>query len=440
MSLAYYNEHEPYAAEWLRNLIAAGHIAPGVVDERDMRDIRPEELFGFTQVHLFSGIGIWSLALRQAGWSDDRPIWTGSCPCQPFSAAGKGGGFDDERHLWPAWHWLIEQCRPDLVIGEQVSSKDGLGWYDLVSADLEGTGYAVGAVDLCAAGIGVEWQDSQGGEWLRRAIHDCTDPRIAMALGDFADWAGAGNIGDGGKHIRQRLYFVGMADSAYLGIDRRGERGTLGRTEYSDGGEFERLADPMHAGRAERRAVAGNGQIAGLRATSRLENPQLPPEPRQRPVSGTDISEQTPTGLAGGCLADGLDVSRRSDSGMLRGEGSSRMVDTDRSGTRAQSGDYCEAGEETTRGARADDGSALSQRTGGIGGLADGSRTDASDSRRDAVDWLFCRDDRWRAVSAGTFPLAHGVTARVGKLRAFGNALDAKTATHFCEVVKEIVG
>ena len=32
---AYYNEHEPYAAQWLRNLIAAGQIAPGDVDARD---------------------------------------------------------------------------------------------------------------------------------------------------------------------------------------------------------------------------------------------------------------------------------------------------------------------------------------------------------------------------------------------------------------------
>ena len=26
---AYYNEFDPYAAQWLRNLIEAGHIAPG---------------------------------------------------------------------------------------------------------------------------------------------------------------------------------------------------------------------------------------------------------------------------------------------------------------------------------------------------------------------------------------------------------------------------
>lgn len=151
---AYYNEHDPQAAQWLRNLIAAGHIADGDVDERSIVDVRPDDLRGFTQCHFFAGIGVWAYALRCAGWADDRPVWTGSCPCQPFSAAGKSNEFADERHLWPAWFRLIRECRPVVVFGEQVSSKDALAWFDLVSADLEGAGYAVGALDTCAAGVG----------------------------------------------------------------------------------------------------------------------------------------------------------------------------------------------------------------------------------------------------------------------------------------------
>lgn len=154
MPKAYYNEFDPYAAQWLRNLIAAGHIAPGDVDERDIRAVRPEDLKGYTQVHFFAGIGGWSYALRLAGWPDDGPVWTGSCPCQPFSAAGKRKGKKDDRHLWPEFFRLIRECRPATVFGEQVASKDGLAWLDDVQADLESTDYAVGALDLCAPGLG----------------------------------------------------------------------------------------------------------------------------------------------------------------------------------------------------------------------------------------------------------------------------------------------
>ena len=142
---AYYNELDPFAAAWLRELIKAGHIAPGEVDERSIEDVQPGELKGYTQCHFFAGIGVWSHAIRSAGWADDSPVWTGSCPCQGFSASGKRGGFSDKRHLWPAWFRLIAECRPHTIFGEQVASKDGLAWLDVVSADLEGAGYAIGA-------------------------------------------------------------------------------------------------------------------------------------------------------------------------------------------------------------------------------------------------------------------------------------------------------
>lgn len=151
---AYYNEHDPKAAAWLRELIAQGQVAPGDVDERSIEDVLPTDLVGYTQHHFFAGIGGWSYALRLAGWPDDEPVWTASCPCQPFSAAGKRSGANDERHLWPAFRWLAQQLGPATIFGEQVESPDGRQWLAGVRLDLEAMGYTCGAADLCAAGAG----------------------------------------------------------------------------------------------------------------------------------------------------------------------------------------------------------------------------------------------------------------------------------------------
>ena len=153
---AYYNEIDPYAAQWLRNLIQEGHIAPGDVDERSIVDVRSADLDGYAQCHFFAGIGAWSYAARLAGWPDERPLWTGSCPCQPLSKAGKKLGAEDERYLWPVWRDLIRECRPDVVFGEQVAVGLGRVWIDEVSADLEQVDYACGAVIAPAAGFGAE--------------------------------------------------------------------------------------------------------------------------------------------------------------------------------------------------------------------------------------------------------------------------------------------
>ncbi|WP_427150994.1 DNA cytosine methyltransferase [Klebsiella pneumoniae] len=175
---AYYNEIDPFAAQWLRNLIAAGHIAPGEVDERSIEDVTPDDLSGFTQCHFFAGIGVWSHSLRLAGWPDDRPVWTGSCPCQPFSAAGKGDGFADERHLWPHFFHLISERRPQHVFGEQVASGNANTWFDLVQADLEGMGYAFGLVPFTSAGIGAP-HIRERAYWVANATgqlhHQCND-------------------------------------------------------------------------------------------------------------------------------------------------------------------------------------------------------------------------------------------------------------------------
>jgi DNA (cytosine-5)-methyltransferase 1 len=154
---SYYNEIDPYAAQWLRNLIAAGHIAPGEVDERSIVDVHADDLRGYTQCHFFAGIGGWSYALRLAGWSDDRPVWTGSCPCQPFSvgsvAHGGAKGQSDVRHLWPTFFRLIAEQAPPVVFGEQVVDAIGWGWLDQLCWDMESIDYACASAVIPARSV-----------------------------------------------------------------------------------------------------------------------------------------------------------------------------------------------------------------------------------------------------------------------------------------------
>lgn len=359
---AYYNEFDPYAAAWLRNLITAGHIADGVVDTRSIEDVSPGDLAGFTQCHFFAGVGVWSYALRSAGWEDDRPVWTGSCPCQPFSAAGQGAGFADERHLWPAFGHLIAQCKPAIVLGEQVASKDVDVWIDLVHADLEALGYAFGSVPFPSAGIGA-------------------------------------------PHIRDRNYWVANAGGGRL--DGRPQAG--GRKTRPGAG-------PANSSAAIRLAHASGARLQEQRG--------------QRDESARSAAADISCGLA---HADGGDASaeRQQRGGQQRQQpkdgGARGLADAivqQRSG--GQSGISVEhAASGRIEGAAAPTGLCSDLRPGPTNGFW-----------RDA-DWLGCTDGKWRPVEPGTFPLAHGATSRVGRLRAYGNAVNAEAARAWVEVVME---
>ncbi|HBS0772539.1 TPA: DNA cytosine methyltransferase [Klebsiella pneumoniae] len=295
--VAYYNEIDPFAAQWLRNLIDAGHIAPGVVDTRSIEDVTPNDLIGFNQCHFFAGIGGWSLALRRAGWPDSRPAWTASCPCQPFSAAGKGLGFADERHLWPSAHWLIGQRRPVVVFGEQSGSADADDWIDLVQADLEGVGYAFGALAFPSASVGA-------------------------------------------PHWRDRAYWVADAD-------RHGREGRL------SGGQ----------------------------------------DSKRKTVNGSAGCDSTTCGLA--------------------------YADNEQRPFTVSAGSYEDISRQWNKN---------SEEVAGCGGAVQPGPVNGF--WRDA-DWLCGRDGKWRPVRPGSFPLANGVPGRVGRLRAYGNAINIEAATAF---------
>lgn len=336
----YYNEIDAYAAQTLHNLIDAGHIAPGIVDERSIEDVHPDELRGFTQCHFFAGVGVWSYALRRAGWPDERPVWTGSCPCQPFSAAGAGAGFDDKRHLWPHFHWLIQERRPSVVLGEQVASKDADSWIDLVQADLETLGYAVGAVPFPSAGVGA-------------------------------------------PHIRDRLYWVAHAER------------DIGRRQTKAAHNFRSKAN-------------GSTNWPGGHSGSPL---------RMADLHGDGCHQTGECGATTGChgpFGDSTAGGLGNTNGIAAG-GNSRAVHSplDR-----------------------ENGQHIAQHAG-VPGTAGGAGP--TNGYWGDADWLLCRDGKWRPVEPGTSPLAHGTAARVGRLRAYGNAINAEAAIAFIESVIEAI-
>ena len=198
---AYYNEFDLFAAQWLRNLIDAGHIAPGIVDDRSITDVTASDLAGFKQCHFFAGIGGWSLALRLAGVPDSFECWTGSPPCQPFSVAGKQLGQLDDRHLAPTFMRLIAECRPSVLFGEQVAAAIAKHWLDDLFTELEAEGYTCGAAVLPAASVGA-------------------------------------------PHKRDRLFFGAMGNAAHVSKHWRGHSGQSGWHEYSNYGCADRLDYP----------------------------------------------------------------------------------------------------------------------------------------------------------------------------------------------------
>ena len=408
-----YNEIDRFPAAWLRNLVAAGHIAPGDVDERSIAELQPADVAGYRQAHFFAGIGVWSYALRLAGWPDDREVWTGSCPCPSFSAAGKGRGFADPRHLWPAWFRLIRECRPGVVFGEQVEGAVKHWWLDLVCRDLEGEGYAVGAAVLGAHSVGA-------------------------------------------PHLRQRLYFVAHRE-------REGREGH----ERSGDAELHRGSEPL-------RPVGAGGAVGELGHADRAGYAL-----RGR-IAGDDGATAEPTGgkaaIQAGAARGVADAERGTaerrrlalggapggDQG-ARGE-RERVRDDARDGE--QSGPVADAsGRSSERDARGVS-PAEAQRSGeGFEhgnlplGHSDGRATD--NPWADLV-WLPCRDGNARPTQSGVFEMADGVadslgylrdgdTAtlspligqtpnRVGRLRGYGNAINAQTAAAFVRAYLDCAG
>ena len=346
----YYNDNDEKICLWARELIRQGHAPAGTVDCRPVEQVQPAELAGYTQCHFFSGILGWPYALRLAGWPEDREVWTGSCPCQPFSAAGKRKGTADERHLWPAFLRLIAECRPATVFGEQVASRLGREWLAGVRTDLEALGYAFGAADLPAC--------CQGAPHIRQRLFWVADSSGKRCIGE--KWGGAsGEEGKPGRYALQCCGTGGIPDAEGSGNSdwQKSTRGTLANI---------------------------NSNIGELRDTH----------------NGRCAEEET----VPRCAATSVGLS-----GAPGG-----LCDADQTGPQGRSGvPECQGKCATSQ--------------AGLGFWF-------------PFDIIPFRDGKARRVEPGTFPLAHGVPARVVKLRGYGNAICPQAAAAFIRAYCEAPG
>lgn len=364
---AFYNEIDPDAAHILRALIDDGVIAPGVVDTRSIKDLTPDDLAGYTQCHFFAGGGLWSVAARMAGWPDDRPLWTGSCPCQPFSAAGKGGGVDDPRHLWPDFFRLIRACRPPVVMGEQVAGAPGYGWFDGVRADLAGEGFASRVVDIPACSVDA-------------------------------------------PHIRQRLYWVAVGDAAsggWAGTGRpEAHHGAPGRGQHRGPDAGGLMVNAPRLGRGEGRPEhelrGGRPAFAGADAQGVTLGDAFGPRLEGQPWHG-DGGGGRPCAAGSVAPADGGGLDVADAYGGCEGRGPGELLAASRRG----------------------EGQIPRQGDGRAAAASDAGRNGSFWSD---AEWLACHDGKARRTQPGLRLLVDGLPGRVGLWRIAGNAIVAPLA------------
>jgi len=212
-----------------------------------------------THLSLFSGIGGLDIAAEMAGiktvgqceWADfqtkilekhwpDVPRWrdirtltadsfyertglrtvdivSGGFPCQPFSVAGKRGGKNDDRYLWPEMLRVIRELRPAWVIGENVPGIVNLA-LDTVLSDLENEGYSVQPLIIPACGVDAPHKRE------RIAI-------LAYAINRSSTVWWNRKLSDAETDGRERNDNGGRTETAFTGERRQDESGTSGMAD-----------------------------------------------------------------------------------------------------------------------------------------------------------------------------------------------------------------
>ena len=216
------------------------------------------------------------IAAQRAGYFAPAPIWDdlrtfdasqfrgafdavlAGYPCQPFSAAGKRGGADDPRHLWPEVARVIDECRPEWVFLENVAGHISLG-LETVLRDLWSLGYTPAAGAFSAAETGAPHErlrvfivgHSEGvGRREGRAEHELRNRRETPpgAGRELADTSCRRSCRSEGREVQQsrRAQVVSTGDT----LADPGRAGCQGREQRCSLGEQDR--PPSHGPAPER--------------------------------------------------------------------------------------------------------------------------------------------------------------------------------------------
>ena len=405
--MIYFNEFDPFASEWICNL-----FPNQTIDDRSIKEVSSDDLSKFERCHFFAGIGGWEYALQIAGWPGGLPVWTGSCPCQPLSSAGKQLGEKDERHLWPEFYRLISECRPPVIFGEQVANPLGREWLDGISIDLEELGYTVGAADLCAASVDA-------------------------------------------PHIRQRIYWVAYSNGTQSSeLKSAGDQSLLRAIEAGGLADSDRCSGAEYVNQSRRRAKGPKNSTVSRRDHDRLAYTQSPRH--EHPGHGSqDCKEKT--------IGERLQRSseRNSDDQRLdntkcvgRASGRKHHGSNDRIVTGSTVSNSWLGDTETAGPQRHNRHENRSDQSGWINSQPWGSDHSTS---------LACQDGKTRRIplpESGIQPLAYGLsrslgrgrtkterlgirsarTNRVSRLRGYGNAIVPQVAAIFIKCFLEIYG
>lgn len=208
---AFYNDNKKECCLWLEELIRQNCLPSGKVQCCDVSSANPKDAI---QCHWFAGIGGWARALDTINWPSNMPVWTASLPCQPFSTAGKQKGFNDQRHLWPAFFEHVKDRTPPILFGEQTQSELGRDWLSHILFELDSLGYRGVAADLCGACVGSpqkrqrlywmayapSWGKRENWETVQRALGRCDNLNSFWAgTDDIREATPRNNAGNGGR-------------------------------------------------------------------------------------------------------------------------------------------------------------------------------------------------------------------------------------------------